>query len=472
MDQQYSLHWNNYVRQITEAFDTLRNDVDFVDVTLSCEGRKIKAHKMLLSACSVYFRDIFKDNPCQHPVIVFRDVKYKDLSAIVDFMYKGEVNVCQDQLESFIRTAELLEVKGLSEGEDEPSSGLMNEQKTVPQETISRLNQPDVSYMPLTSKDMPPQKKRKYSDPSEPKLAKGQNKLTAGDDGSCSLAEEENKKLNECLDGTNSKYEELGNVKSNSSLELNTTSSNPKMQGDMMLGEPDHLMEDEIQGEKQAESAIAEIEDGSSGAKEETSDKHEPNKRGNTEEPMYENDSDKEQQKNKEETKSKDEVGISKKLATPLELSEIKRLIPESTTPNLTEQSKKEIKLPKGLTVTVNQTQPFEDIMALRSENAKTPIHEEAGTEDQQEAGEGPEGAHEAPGLTADQATEDEPPTEPEFDYYGCETCKAEEKHPDPKAFTHKCPICPCVCYCAHLLKEHMRIIHGWFNVQRRFNQY
>lgn len=58
--QQFSLRWNNYLRHITSAFDSLRSDLDLVDVTLSCEGKKIKAHKMLLSACSTYFKDLFK----------------------------------------------------------------------------------------------------------------------------------------------------------------------------------------------------------------------------------------------------------------------------------------------------------------------------------------------------------------------------------------------------------------------------
>lgn len=58
--QQFSLRWNNYLSHITNAFDSLRSDQDLVDVTLSCEGKRIRAHKMLLSACSTYFRDLFK----------------------------------------------------------------------------------------------------------------------------------------------------------------------------------------------------------------------------------------------------------------------------------------------------------------------------------------------------------------------------------------------------------------------------
>ncbi|XP_033347567.1 broad-complex core protein isoforms 1/2/3/4/5-like [Bombus vosnesenskii] len=71
---------------------------------------------MLLSACSTYFRDLFKENPCQHPVIISRDVKFDDLVALVDFMYHGEVNVVREQLSSFLTTAELLAVQGLADG--------------------------------------------------------------------------------------------------------------------------------------------------------------------------------------------------------------------------------------------------------------------------------------------------------------------------------------------------------------------
>lgn len=120
--QQFSLKWPDYLHHVTYAFDSFRNENDLVDVTLSCEGRKIKAHKMVLSACSAYFKDIFKENPCRHPVIIFRNVKFADLSAIIDFMYHGEVNILQDQLTSFLTTAELLEVQGLTDSGDSESS--------------------------------------------------------------------------------------------------------------------------------------------------------------------------------------------------------------------------------------------------------------------------------------------------------------------------------------------------------------
>ncbi|KAJ6639262.1 Broad-complex core protein isoform 6, partial [Pseudolycoriella hygida] len=112
---QFSLRWNNYINHLTYAFENLRSHEDLVDVTLCCEGRKIRAHKILLSACSTYFKDVFKENPCQHPVIIFKNVKYEDLLAIIEFMYQGEVHVQQESLSSFLNTAEMLAVQGLTD---------------------------------------------------------------------------------------------------------------------------------------------------------------------------------------------------------------------------------------------------------------------------------------------------------------------------------------------------------------------
>lgn len=60
MDDQYTLYWNNYLGHITDAFGSLQDNEDLIDVTLSCERKILKAHKILLSACSRYFRDVFK----------------------------------------------------------------------------------------------------------------------------------------------------------------------------------------------------------------------------------------------------------------------------------------------------------------------------------------------------------------------------------------------------------------------------
>lgn len=113
--QQFCLKWNNHTSNLVKTFTEMITDEFFVDVTLACDGFSIKAHKMVLSACSNYFKELFVANPCKHPIVILKDMKIEDLRAIIDFMYKGEVNVSQNQLGALLKTAESLRVKGLTE---------------------------------------------------------------------------------------------------------------------------------------------------------------------------------------------------------------------------------------------------------------------------------------------------------------------------------------------------------------------
>ncbi|KAF9800653.1 hypothetical protein SFRURICE_015307 [Spodoptera frugiperda] len=113
--QQFCLRWNNYQSNLTSSFDQLLQTQSFVDVTLSCDGQSLKAHKVVLSACSPYFQSLFMDNPCQHPIIIMRDTKYCDLKAAVDFMYRGEINVSQEQIPALLKVAESLKIRGLTD---------------------------------------------------------------------------------------------------------------------------------------------------------------------------------------------------------------------------------------------------------------------------------------------------------------------------------------------------------------------
>ncbi|XP_066593604.1 broad-complex core protein isoforms 1/2/3/4/5-like isoform X3 [Prorops nasuta] len=195
--QQFSLRWNNYLKHITCAFDTLRTDEDLVDVTLSCEGKRIRAHKMLLSACSTYFRDLFKENPCQHPVIIFRNVKFDDLAALVDFMYQGEVNVVQEQLASFLTTAELLAVQGLTDGSGKDNDSVGEDDQEIPNEPEVQLqnlsgkindvqgSKSPCSPLPYHAVDLqpeaPPNKRRKCREAASTNTDKTSNALTGKD---------------------------------------------------------------------------------------------------------------------------------------------------------------------------------------------------------------------------------------------------------------------------------------------------
>ncbi|KAL1517482.1 hypothetical protein ABEB36_001244 [Hypothenemus hampei] len=113
--QQYCLRWNNHQPNFISVFSSLLNNESLVDVTLAAEGKHLQAHKVVLSACSSYFQTLFTINPCQHPIVILKDVKFLDLKIMVDFMYYGEVNVSQEQLPYILKTAEMLKIKGLAE---------------------------------------------------------------------------------------------------------------------------------------------------------------------------------------------------------------------------------------------------------------------------------------------------------------------------------------------------------------------
>lgn len=99
---------------MVSELDILRTEEYLVDVTLCCEGHKFRAHKVILSACSPYFRNVFKENPCEHPVVILKDVSPDDVEALLSFVYQGVVYVSEKKLCSFLQTAELLQIKGLA----------------------------------------------------------------------------------------------------------------------------------------------------------------------------------------------------------------------------------------------------------------------------------------------------------------------------------------------------------------------
>ena len=98
--KKFCLKWNNFQNNITSSFCGLRKEPDFSDVTLVCEeDQQIEAHRVILTACSPFFSSTLRKNEHHHPMIYMRGVKTKDLVAIVDFIYHGEANIYQDDLD-------------------------------------------------------------------------------------------------------------------------------------------------------------------------------------------------------------------------------------------------------------------------------------------------------------------------------------------------------------------------------------
>uniref|UniRef100_A0A182PEL8 BTB domain-containing protein n=1 Tax=Anopheles epiroticus TaxID=199890 RepID=A0A182PEL8_9DIPT len=112
--QQFCVRWNSHLGSLGAAFPQLLAGQRFVDVTLACEGHQVHCHRLVLAACSTYFENLLGENPCKHPIIILpRDIKLWAIQALVDFMYKGEVNVSQAGLPDLMKCAEILKIRGL-----------------------------------------------------------------------------------------------------------------------------------------------------------------------------------------------------------------------------------------------------------------------------------------------------------------------------------------------------------------------
>ncbi|XP_063704659.1 protein abrupt-like isoform X3 [Culicoides brevitarsis] len=112
--QQYCVRWNSHLCSLSTAFPQLLDQEKFVDVTLACEGQQVHCHKVVLAACSQYFDNLLSENPCKHPIIILpSDIKLWTIQALVEFMYKGQVNVSQAGLPDLVKSGDLLQIRGL-----------------------------------------------------------------------------------------------------------------------------------------------------------------------------------------------------------------------------------------------------------------------------------------------------------------------------------------------------------------------
>ena len=111
----FGLKWNDYITNITSSYAEFRQDPNFADVTLvSQDNKKIEAHKVVLASGSKFFKTMLSLNQHPHPLIYMRNISTKDLETAVTFLYQGEVNILQEDLDNFLTLAEELQLKGLS----------------------------------------------------------------------------------------------------------------------------------------------------------------------------------------------------------------------------------------------------------------------------------------------------------------------------------------------------------------------
>ena len=121
--EKFCLRWNDFESSISGSLREIRDAKDFFDVTLVCDEEQIQAHKVIISACSPYFKSmLLKQRSALHPVLIMPDtVRFEDIISILDFMYHGEVSVPSDELNIFLNTAKQFKVRGLADENTGPA---------------------------------------------------------------------------------------------------------------------------------------------------------------------------------------------------------------------------------------------------------------------------------------------------------------------------------------------------------------
>ena len=113
----FCLRWNEFNSNFGEFFSRVRKDQHLADVTLvTDDGQHLQAHKIILSAGSHFFDSVFTKSNHSNMLVYLKGISSGHLEQVIDFIYKGEVSIAQEEMKVFIETGKELQIEGL-EGE-------------------------------------------------------------------------------------------------------------------------------------------------------------------------------------------------------------------------------------------------------------------------------------------------------------------------------------------------------------------
>ena len=160
--EKFSLKWKDFQSNISKTFSSLRREQDFHDITLlSDDGETVSVHKVVLSASSEFFKSVFRKADHSKPMIYLNGVDCKVLDHILDYIYEGEVQLYQEDLDSFLDVAEKLKINGLIEGQEKKERSTQDSVKER-EENFENVDNPTFS-----SKEVISNLEMKNKDPKE-----------------------------------------------------------------------------------------------------------------------------------------------------------------------------------------------------------------------------------------------------------------------------------------------------------------
>ena len=123
MSDKFCLKWNDFHTNVSNSFCLLRNEDYLHDVTIvTDDNEQVAAHKLVLSACSEYFKNIFKRNKSPNLLLCLEGVNSDDLGNVLDYIYNGEVKIYQENIDRFLEVAQRLKLEGLLGNNEEEAS--------------------------------------------------------------------------------------------------------------------------------------------------------------------------------------------------------------------------------------------------------------------------------------------------------------------------------------------------------------
>ena len=141
--ERMSLSWNKFSETAERAFRDLGSSGDFSDVTLAgADGELVEAHRVILSSCSPVLRTILLKISNDHPLLYMKGMNIEDINLLLKFVYTGEVALEKENLESFLETANELQIAGLvkSVGKDIAEFNLFEDEDNLEEESLKSDN--------------------------------------------------------------------------------------------------------------------------------------------------------------------------------------------------------------------------------------------------------------------------------------------------------------------------------------------
>ena len=150
MSEKFCLKWNDFTSNVSKSFGLLRTAEYLHDVTLVADDHKqVSAHKLVLSACSEYFKDIFKNNnnKLSHPILCLDGISSADLENILGYIYNGEIQIYHEHLDRFLGIAQRFKLEGLL---SDNNSDLENQEAKGIETYLTKYENPGEEYVPQT----------------------------------------------------------------------------------------------------------------------------------------------------------------------------------------------------------------------------------------------------------------------------------------------------------------------------------